>query len=156
MNSLHLAQINVSTALHDLDDPRMAGFVGAIDAVNAVAERSPGFVWRLKGEAGNALDLRASHDPRFIVNMSVWETAEALEAFVWQTVHAKVYARKADWFPHAPQASLALWWIEAGTVPTLDDGMARLHQLRREGDSEAVFSWAGLPSAKLWKARRCA
>src|SRR5262245_19113977 len=95
----HLAQLNVARALDDLNSPRLADFVSALDRVNAVAERSPGFVWRLKDDgAANAIDIKVTDDARFIVNMSVWETPAHLEHFVWSTIHKRVYARKSNWF----------------------------------------------------------
>jgi hypothetical protein len=153
--SSHIAQINVSRALFDLDDPRMSGFTGAIDAINAIAERSTGFVWRLKSDSGNALDIRVDDDPRFIINMSVWESAEALEQFVWRTAHARVYSRKAQWFPHPGEANLALWWVEPGTMPTAGEGMARLERLRAHGPGPDAFGWEQLESVAVWRAGRC-
>ena len=119
----HLAQLNVAQATDNLDSPRLADFVNAIDRVNAVAERSPGFIWRLKsGDGDNALDITVSDDPRFIVNMSVWETAEALEQFVWNTIHKRVYAKKAKWFAEPQEAHFVMWWVAAGHQPTVRRG----------------------------------
>ena len=86
----HLAQLNVACAPDDMDSPRLSGFMGALDRVNGVAERSPGFVWRLKDDAGNATDIKVTADPRYIVNLSVWETPAHLEHFVWNTAHKRV------------------------------------------------------------------
>jgi hypothetical protein len=87
----HLAQLNVAGARFDLEDARMADFVGALDRVNTIAERSPGFVWRLQGDVGNATDVKVTDNPRFIVNLSVWQKPEQLEHFVWNTIHKRVY-----------------------------------------------------------------
>lgn len=153
----HLAQINVARALDDLESPRLADFMAALDQVNAVAERMPGFVWRLKDEAGgDATSIKVSEDARFIINMSVWRTAEQLEHFVWNTIHKQIYARKSRWFEAPGEAHLALWWIPIGDRPTAEEGMARLGRLRREGPSEAVFGWEGLPNVRRWMTERCA
>ena len=92
----HIAQLNIGRPLHPLDDPRMAGFIDNLDRVNALAERSPGFVWRLKDESNNATALRPFDDPNMLVNMSVWESVAALERFVWATVHKQFYSRKGS------------------------------------------------------------
>jgi hypothetical protein len=152
----HLAQINVSTALWPMDDPRMAGFVQPIAAVNELAERSKGFVWRLKDDGGaGALGISIENYPSMLINMSIWESIEDLEHFVWKTVHAKVYDRKAEWFPHQAEATLALWWQPVGVLPTPEEGFARLLQLRRAGPGPEAFGWAQIRGADLWQSARC-
>jgi hypothetical protein len=106
---MHLAQLNIGRARYPLDDPRMAGFMNALDAINAVAERSPGFVWRMQSESGNATDIKFTDDPQMISNMSVWESAETLEQFVWNTAHRRIYARKHEWFEQPAQAIFVMW-----------------------------------------------
>jgi len=153
---MHLAEINIAKPAYALDDPRIAGFVNRLDQVNAIAERSPGFVWRLQDEAGSALAIRAFEDPTLIVNMSVWETPEHLEHFVWNTVHKQVYRRKAEWFEAMKSHHFAMWWVEEGHVPTLEEARAKLDHLDCHGDSEEAFGWAHLPHVKLWQTQRCA
>ncbi|MEM9029306.1 MAG: DUF3291 domain-containing protein [Pseudomonadota bacterium] len=153
----HLAQLNVGRALDDLTSARLADFVGALNRVNAVAERSPGFVWRLKGDDGsNAMDVRVGSDPRVIVNLSVWETPEDLEHFVWNTIHTRVYEKKSKWFEVLPEAHFAMWWIEVGERPTSDQAMERLQHLREHGPSPYAFGWESLPNIRLWMSQRCA
>jgi hypothetical protein len=152
----HLAQLNVGRALHALDDPRMAGFMGPLDHVNALAERSPGFVWRLKSDSGNATDIKVSDDPQFIINMSVWETPEQLEHFVWNTVHKRIYQKKGNWFEPMQTPHFVMWWIPAGRIPTPPEALARLDHLTRHGPSEHAFGWESLPNVKLWAQQRCA
>jgi uncharacterized protein DUF3291 len=82
----HLAQFNIARLRYPLDDPRLADFVGNLDRINALAERMPGFVWRLMDASGNATNIKVSDDPRVISNMAVWVSVEALEKYVWQTV----------------------------------------------------------------------
>jgi hypothetical protein len=152
----HLAQLNVGRALDDLDSPRLAEFMGALDRVNALAERSPGFVWRLKSDSGSATDIKVTNDPRFIINMSVWETAEHLEQFVWNTVHARVYDKKANWFEAPSKPYFVMWFVPIGHVPTPEEALARLEHLTAHGPSDHAFGWESLPNVKLWMSKRCA
>lgn len=151
----HLAQINVGKAKHPMDDARMAGFTGPIDAINAIADRAAGFVWRLQSETGNALDIIVTPDPLFNINMSVWENLESFENFVWKTAHAKVYGGKAAWFEHSDLAITALWWVPIGHAPTPTEGLERLQSLRDNGPSATAFGWESLPNVKLWQQSRC-
>jgi hypothetical protein len=123
--------------------------------VNAVAERAPGFIWRFKDEGGNAVDTQAFSDPRVIVNMSVWESAAALEQFVFKTVHVKFYGRRGEWFDPAFGPPLALWHVAPGTEPTIEEGVARWMKLRDEGPTAEAFGWEGVAHANLWKTARC-
>ena len=94
----HIAQLNIGRFRYPTDDPRMAAFMMNLDRINALAERSEGFVWRLKDESNNATAIRPASDPTMAVNLSVWESVEALERFVWATVHKQIYNRKGEWF----------------------------------------------------------
>ena len=107
----------------------MAGFMDNLDRVNALAERSAGFVWRLKDESNNATALRPFDDPNMLVNMSVWESVEALERFVWATVHKQFYNRKGGWFEKLAEPHFVMWPIPAGHIPDLDEAKARLEHL---------------------------
>jgi uncharacterized protein DUF3291 len=153
---LHLAQINVARLTHGPHDRRSAGFMHNLDTINALAERSPGFVWRLKDDSGNATAIQGYDDPNIIINMSVWRDAECFERFVWQTTHQKFYANRRKWFDVSTQPHLAMWWIEPGLVPELQDGIHRLEFLRRNGPSEQAFDWESLPNVTMWKGARCA
>ncbi len=152
----HLAQYNIAKAVDALDSERLRDFNSAIDAVNAAADRSPGFVWRLQDESGGATNIRVDHDPRLLVNLSVWETPEALEKYVWQTIHKRVYQKRDKWFEHMEQAYFVMWWIEQGQIPTLDDAQARLELLRKNGPSPDAFGWDSLKYVRLWRSERCA
>ena len=151
-----IAELNVGRAAHDLDDPRMAGFMDNLVRINALAERSKGFVWRYKDESGNATSTKIGGDPRAILNLSVWETAADLEAYVFGTVHARFYARKAEWFEALSQAHFVMWPVEAGEIPTVEDALARLDEFRRTGPTDRCFGWEALPNARLWIEKRCA
>jgi len=152
----HVAELNIARAQYDLDDPRMAGFMDNLDRVNAVAERSPGFVWRLKDETGNATDLIVMNDPRVVANLTVWETVEYLEHFVFNTVHKKIYDRRGEWFPAMKKAHFVMWWISPGDIPTLDEALVRLDRLQKEGPTDEAFGWERLTNLKLWMQKQCA
>jgi hypothetical protein len=153
----HVAQLNVGRIRYATDDPRMAEFMGALDAVNALAERSHGFVWRLKDDASNnATNILVTPDPSFLINMSVWETPAQLEHFVWNTVHKRIYQKKGNWFEPMKTPHFVMWWIAAGHLPTPVEALARLDHLTRHGPSEQAFGWESLPSVTLWRQQRCA
>ena len=141
VRSWQLAQINVGRLAALRDDPRVAPFFAALDRVNALAESSPGFVWRLQGEGGNATDLQPTADPLFIVNMSVWADADALFAFVYRSGHAPEMARRREYFERFEGAYQALWWVPAGHVPSVDEGLSRLWRLDRYGPTPQAFTF---------------
>ncbi len=141
---MHLAQLNVGRMAHAFDDPRMADFMGNLDRINAIADRSPGFVWRLQDEGGNATQIAFSDDAETIVNMSVWETPEALEEFTWNTLHHQFYARRAEWFQLMKSNHLVMWWVPAGHIPTLAEAAERLEHLDNHGPTEWAFGWDSL------------
>ena len=153
---MHLAQLNIARPRFPLEDPRMADFVGNLDRVNAVAERSPGFVWRLIGDGNDATDLSFEDDPDVIINMSVWESGEHLEHFVWNTVHKAIYRRRGEWFPPLGKPHFVMWYVPAGHEPTLAEAKARLDHLAANGPSDHAFGWEGLPNLKRWMEERCA
>jgi hypothetical protein len=155
MSPMHIAQLNVGRFRYATDDARMSAFMGNLDRINALAERSEGFVWRLKDDSNNATAIRPDADPTMAVNLSVWESVEALERFVWATVHKQFYNRKAEWFETSDKAHFVMWTIPAGHIPDLAEAMARLDHLRANGDSDHAFGWSHLPHIKLWLARRC-
>jgi hypothetical protein len=155
MSAYHIAQLNVGRFLYPTDDPRMAEFMSNLDRINALAERSDGFVWRLKDESNNATAIRPDDDPTMAVNLSVWESAEALERFVWMTVHRQFYNRKGRWFEPMRTPHLVMWPIPAGHIPDVEDAMARLDHLAAYGDSDFAFGWSHLAHIKLWMSKRC-
>jgi hypothetical protein len=154
----HLAQLNVGRLVAPTDDPRVAEFMAALDRVNGLGRRMPGFVWMMEGSgepgAGNT-EAKIDGDPRYISNLTVWENSASLERFVWDTVHARVCDRRSDWFEVLDAPHLVIWWIAAGHRPTLDEGLERLETLRREGPGPCAFGWADLPGATRWRERGC-
>jgi hypothetical protein len=142
VNGFHLAQVNIALPRAPLDTPPLAEFVAQLDAVNAAADRSPGFVWRLQTEDGNATGIRAFGDDRLIVNMSVWESLEALRGFVYSArAHLDVLRRRREWFQGLADAYLVLWWVPAGEIPTIADAEGRLELLRTNGPTSEAFTF---------------
>ncbi|WP_448554847.1 DUF3291 domain-containing protein [Thalassotalea montiporae] len=139
-----LAQLNIATALAPLDSPQLADFVDNLDRINGVAEQSPGFIWRLKDDTGNATDIQAFDNPQTIVNMSVWQDADALKNFMFKTDHLSFMKRKAQWFEKSLQATYVLWWIDAEHRPTITEAVAKLEYLRAHGETQAAFSFKQL------------
>jgi hypothetical protein len=140
---LHVAQLNIGRLRHETDDPRMADFMNNLARINALAERSPGFVWRYTDATGNATDTRPfDGDP--------------LEKFVWQTVHTRFYGRKHEWFEKLDGAYFVLWHVPAGHRPSVQEAIERLEHLKAHGPSEHAFGWQDVASAKLWRSARCA
>lgn len=137
----HLAQVNVARSRTPLDAGELADFRALLDPVNALADHQPGFVWRLQGESGSAMDVRAFDDERLIVNLSVWESVEALWTFVYAGDHLSVMRRRREWFERLGGVHLALWWIPAGTLPTVADAEARVARLDADGPTPHAFTF---------------
>lgn len=138
----HLAQVNIARARAPLDHPLMRDFVDQLAPVNALAEASRGFVWRLQDEAGDATGVQAFDDPRIIVNLSLWESLEALRDYVYGGEHLAVLRRRRDWMEKLPGPTLALWWLPAGQLPSLAQARAALRSLAERGPSAEAFSIA--------------
>ncbi len=136
-----LAQVNIARAAAPLESPQLADFMAALDRINALAEAAPGFVWRLKSDAGNATDIVAFDDPRMIINMSVWASVEALFDFTYKTGHTAIMARRRDWFDKLAIPHMALWWVPAGHLPTVAEAKHRLGILAERGPSPEAFTF---------------
>jgi hypothetical protein len=152
---MHLAELNIGYFRFPAEDPRMAGFMDNLDRVNAIAERSDGFIWRLKDDSGNATAIRPFPDENMALNLSVWRDAESLEHYVWNTVHKQFYAKRAEWFQLMSAHHFVMWWVEEGHLPTPQEAKERLDHLRENGDSDFAFGWSHLPHVKLWQQARC-
>lgn len=154
----HLAELNIARPLFALDDPRIADFMNALDRVNAIAERSDGFVWRLKGDGNDATDLTmpgeggAVGEGGAIVNMSVWRDVDSLQRFVWTTIHRRFFDRKPEWFAAGEQRDMVMWFVPEGHVPTLGEAAERLALLRRDGSTDRAFGWEHVET-KRWLGR---
>jgi hypothetical protein len=141
MTGHHLAQLNIALLTEPLDSPRLAGFVDALDEINALADAAPGFVWRLQTEDGDATAVRVFDDDRLIVNMSVWESVEALADYTYRSDHVRVLRRRKEWFESLKEAYQVQWWVSAGELPTVAEAERRLVHLREHGPSAHAFTF---------------
>lgn len=137
--SFQLAQINIGRVLAPVDHPKIAGFMSQLDAINALADSFPGFVWRLQSDSGNATDVPYSDDPFVLVNMSVWESIEALRDYVYKSKHVEVMSDRAQWFEKMDKPYYCLWWVPAGHFPTVAEGRERLEHYQQHGATPYSF-----------------
>ena len=143
--TFQLAQVNIARLTAPLDDPALAGFVAALDPVNAAADQAPGFVWRLQTEDGNATAIQAfawdaAGSAAVIVNLSVWSDVEHLAAFVFGERHRQVLRRRREWFHRMREAYMACWWVPAGHLPSTGEAEARVRYLRSHGSTPRAFT----------------
>lgn len=141
MSKYHLAQINIARMLAAIDDPIMVDFVANLPSINALAEQSPGFVWRLQSDSGDATSIKVYDDDMIIVNLTVWENPEALRVFVYKSNHYGFLRERKRWFEKFDGPYYAMWWVRAGHVPTTEEAKARLEFLRQNGESSFAFSF---------------
>jgi hypothetical protein len=138
----HLAELNVARLRAPIDDPLIAEFKSALDAINALADRSPGFVWRLQTAEGNATALHPIDDDELIaINMSVWESIEALADYAYRSDHTAFLRRRREWFERYGKAYLVLWWVPAGHLPSIEEALGRLDRLEADGPTGAAFTF---------------
>ncbi len=135
----HLAQVNIARAHGEMTDPVMAEFVARLPEINALADGSPGFVWRLQTEDGDATALRPFEDARILINLSVWTDLPALRAYVYRSAHAEVMRRRREWFERFDRVYVALWWVPAGHRPSVAEAVARLAHLEQHGPTAFAF-----------------
>lgn len=152
---MHLAELNISELLAPLESPQLRDFVANVDRLNALAERSDGFVWRLKDDPRNPVPVVSPWPDNILYTLSVWESPAQLEHFVWNTVHKKIYQRKQEWFELMKSHHFVMWWVEEGSWPDLKEAAARLAHLDAHGDTDHAFGWSHLPHVKLWQSQRC-
>ncbi len=140
----HLAELNVGRLVAPVDDPKVAEFMANLDRINGLGKRMPGFVWMMEGSGepgtGNT-ENNIGDDPQYVANLTVWDSVEALDTFVWKTVHRQFYDRRAEWFEVLGEMHFVMWWVPAGHRPTLDEALERLDDLRENGASERAFGW---------------
>ncbi|MEX0284819.1 MAG: DUF3291 domain-containing protein [Paracoccaceae bacterium] len=157
-NGKHLAELNIGRLLAPVDDPRVAEFMEALDRINGLGKRMPGFVWMMEGSGepgtGNT-ENNIGDDPQLVANLTVWEDVQSLETFVFNTVHKQFYDRRAEWFEVLGQQHFVMWWVPEGHQPTLDEALNRLQYKRDHGASDHAFGWADLPAARLWRDKAC-
>ncbi|MEQ9437561.1 MAG: DUF3291 domain-containing protein [Cyclobacteriaceae bacterium] len=148
----HLAEINIGKLRYPIDHPQIAEFAENLDRINEIAEKSPGFVWRLQDESGNATEFHPFGDPLIIVNMSVWEGIEELKQYAFQTEHVQFMRKRQEWFEKHVGAYLVMWWVPTGHRPTIDEAKKRLSLLQAQGDTPEAFTFKKIfdpPSAKV-------
>ncbi|MGB7262838.1 MAG: DUF3291 domain-containing protein [Albidovulum sp.] len=159
MQGHHLAELNIGRLIAPTDDARVAEFMEALDRINGLGKRMPGFVWMMEGSGepgtGNT-EAKIGGDPQFVANLTVWESVETLEAFVWNTVHRQFYERRAEWFEMLGKMHFVMWWVPEGHEPTLDEALERLAHKRENGDTDHAFGWSYLKEAQAWKSHGCA
>ena len=141
MPNFHLAQINIARLLAPIDDPLIADFVAQLVPINALADSSPGFVWRLQTESGNATSIRIYEDEMIALNMSVWESVESLREYAYKSAHANVMRDRKKWFEKFDGPYMTMWWIPAGHIPSPEEGKERLEHLRIHGETGHAFSF---------------
>lgn len=137
----HLAQVNIARLVAAYPDPRVVPFFDALERINALADTAPGFVWRLQDGDGNATGLQTAPDPLLVINLSVWREDESLYAFIYGGEHATMLGRRRDYFDRLDGAYQALWWIPAGTLPTVAEAFAKLALLDAHGPSADAFTF---------------
>lgn len=141
----HLAELNVGRLRADVGDPLVAEFIDNIERINGLGKRMPGFVWMLEGSGGpGATDHAIAGDPRYVPNLTVWENVASLRKFVWDTVHARFFEKRQDWFEALEAQHFVMWWVPVGHQPTLAEALERLELHRAQGDTDQAFGWDAL------------
>jgi hypothetical protein len=136
-----VAQYNIARLIAPLDDPRIAGFVAALDPFNQLGDTSPGFVWRHQTADGNSTSVRVRGDPLILINFSVWESIEAMFEYTYRSAHADIFRRRREFFEASELPQLVLWWVPAGHEPSVEEAEERLDNLRRHGPSSYAFGF---------------
>ena len=145
---MHLAQFNISREKASLDDPSMRDFIDSLDPINKLADRSKGFVWRLHDESGNATSIRAFDDRSIIFNLSVWQSVESLQQFVYHSQHAGVLKRRQEWFMPMSEHAYVLWWIPETHRPSIEEAKARLRHLQQNDETPYAFTFTQMYASK--------
>jgi hypothetical protein len=140
MSAYELAQLNIAVMKEPLESPGMADFVANLERINALAENSPGFVWRLKSDDGDATAFRPLGD-QTLINMSVWRDVQSLSDYVYKSAHVEIMRRRAEWFERMREAWVVLWWIPRGCRPALEEAIVKLERLRSHGPSSEAFTF---------------
>jgi hypothetical protein len=140
LSAYHLAQLNIAWMKAPLASPQMADFVANLERINALAEGSPGYIWRLQDEAGDATAIRPFGD-EVLVNMSLWRDVQSLSDYVYKSAHTEMLKRRREWFERVEQAHQVLWWVPTGHRPSVDEAAERLAHLREHGATEHAFTF---------------
>lgn len=138
----HLAQINIGKVKGEMDTEIMHGFASRLDEINALAESSPGFIWRLQDDGGDATSIRVYDDPLLLVNMSVWEDIESLKNFVYKSLHTELLQNRNEWFNKMSDVYQCLWWVPQGYTPSIEEGQGKIKTIQEIGPSEQAFTFS--------------
>jgi len=141
MKKYQIAQINIAKAVADMDSEMMSGFVSRLDEINALADSADGFVWRLQTEDGDSTAIRVFDDPLLIINITVWDSIEALKSFVYRTAHVELIQHREAWFSKISSMHQTLWWIPEGHIPSIEESKGRLDYLNKHGPSSKAFNF---------------
>jgi hypothetical protein len=141
MSAYELAQLNIGIIKGPMDSPIMADFAASLERINALADHSPGFVWRLQTEEGDATSIRPFEDENLLVNMSVWRDVESLNNYVYRSAHVELMRRRREWFERMSEAFFVLWWVSRGHRPSIPEAIARLEVLRANGPTAQAFTF---------------
>jgi len=141
MKKHHIAQINIAKAVAEMDSETMQGFVNRLDEINALADEAEGFVWRLQTEDGDSTAIRVFDDPLLIINITVWESIEALKSFVFRTVHVELIQDREAWFSKMASAHQTLWWVPEGQIPSIEEAKEKLDYFNENGPTENAFTF---------------
>ena len=142
MEKYHLAQINIANSRGARDNDIMKGFIDRLDEINGIADNSPGFIWRLQTEEGDATAIQAFDDPLLLVNLSVWEDVDSLKSFVYKSLHVELIQDRDAWFKKMQESHQALWWIPKGHIPSVEEAKEKLGYLQANGPSEIAFTFS--------------
>lgn len=138
---MQLAQLNIGQAKYSKDAPEIADFMNNLDWINAIAEKSDGFVWRLQDDSGDATSIQAYDDPNMLVNMSVWTSIDTLKQFMFKSHHKDFLKRRTQWFDSISGASYVMWWIQDGHIPSIEEAKERLEYLNDNGECSRAFTF---------------
>jgi len=141
MSRFELAQLNVALMKDAIESPLMADFVANLERINALAEHSPGFAWRLQADDGNATSLGSPLGDKWIVNVSLWQDVASLNDYVYKTAHVEIMKRRKEWFERTAEAYVVLWWVPHGQRPSVAEAIARLERLRALGPTSFAFTF---------------
>ena len=140
MRRYELAQLNIAKMIAPLESPELADFVSSLDSINALAERSTGFVWRLQSEDGDATSFRPFGDD-MLVNLTVWKNVRSLHNYVYQSGHVDIMRRRKEWFSKIQEAYVVLWWVAQGHIPTIEEAGEKLKLLQADGPGPEAFTF---------------
>jgi hypothetical protein len=138
LSKYHIAQLNIATLMAPIDSPQLSDFVANLDRINALADDSLGFVWRLQTEDGDATGIDYFGSEK-IVNLFVWDSVDALHNYVYRSAHVEIMSRKKEWFQKMGESHMVLWWVPSGNIPSIEEASNKLNILRERGPTVDAF-----------------